>query len=42
MPSHISFIEVEQKVEIMKLKQRIDILKVHTGMKSGKEKTVKK
>ena len=47
MPSHISFIEVDlqglqRKVKIMKLKQRIDILKVHTGMKSGKEKTVKK
>ena len=33
---------MERKVKIMKLKQRIDILKVHTGMKSGKEKTVKK
>ena len=29
---------MERKVKIMKLKQRIDILKVHTGMKIGKEK----
>ena len=47
MHAHISFIEVDlqglqRKVKIMKLKRRIDILKVHTGMKSGKEKTVKK